>query len=119
VAGGIVLPIGEMKGRITAMSGSGGRIAVTPEQLEGTSSQLNNAASNIESTLSQVKAQVESIAGVWQGAAAMEFQNLLTQWNTDAQDLHAVLTQIAVNLNKAAEAYRQADSGIAQGFSVG
>jgi WXG100 family type VII secretion target len=94
-------------------------IRVTPEQLEGTSSQLTNAASNIESTLSQVKAQVESIAGVWQGAAAMEFQNLMTQWNTDAQDLHAVLTQIAQNMIKAADAYRQADTGIAKGFSIG
>jgi WXG100 family type VII secretion target len=93
-------------------------IRVTPEQLESVSSQLTNASSSIESTLSQVKGQVTSIADVWEGTASVEFQTLMVKWNQDAQGLHEVLTQIAVNLTKAAEAYRQADSGIARGFTV-
>ncbi len=94
-------------------------IAVTPEQLESVSAQLSNAASTIESTLSQVKAQVESVAGAWQGVAATDFQNLMTQWNQDSMGLHQVLTQISQNLIKAAQAYAEADQGISKGFAIG
>jgi WXG100 family type VII secretion target len=105
----------DVKGRIISMSGN---ISIPPEQLESVSAQLSNAASTFESTLGQVRSQVEAVSGVWQGMASSEFQNLMAKWNQDVQDLHEVLTQIAMNLTKTAETFRQADTGSAKGFTI-
>ena len=42
-------------------------ILVTPEQLQSVSSQLNAGAANIESTLSQLAAQVAPLQAKWRG----------------------------------------------------
>ena len=49
-------------------------IAVTPEQLQSTASQLNAGAANIESTLSQLASQVAPLQSEWQGVAQARFQ---------------------------------------------
>ena len=90
-------------------------IAVTPEQLHSTGSQLNAGAANIESILSQLASQVAPLQSEWQGILPQaRFQELWAEWQRSSRGiqeaLHGIsqLTQQAVHLN-----YADTEQGIA------
>ncbi|HUY77216.1 MAG TPA: WXG100 family type VII secretion target [Ktedonobacterales bacterium] len=104
-------------GRQETMSAAGG-FRITPDELQATARNIQQAAGNIENILSQVKGQVDATTGFWQGAAQANFNELMMRWQRDSQDLHQVLMQIAQNMQTASQNYAETEAGVARGFQV-
>jgi WXG100 family type VII secretion target len=77
------------------------------DELVKAAQQMENTNQQLQSNLSQLANEVESIAGVWQGEAASAFQTLMTHFQTDAKNLNDSLNQIAEAVSGSATAYRQ------------
>ena len=92
-------------------------IAVTPEQLQSVASQLNAGAANIESTLSQLAAQVAPLQGEWQGIAHARFEELWAEWQRSSRGIQEALTGISQLTQQAGAHYEQTEQGIAASFS--
>ncbi len=95
-----------------------GSIRVTPEEMQATAAQFANRASELESLMSQIQSQIESLSSTWQGAAASQFTELMAKWGTDTQGIREVLGTVSDHLNRAAQAYADAENAIRQGFTA-
>lgn len=93
-----------------------GLIRVTPEQLAGTSAQLNSGASSIEATLSHLAAQVAPLGSDWAGTGQARFHALWLQWQTSSRQLHQALADISILMRQASVAYEQNDAQIGASF---
>ena len=91
-------------------------IAVTPEQLQSVSAQLNAGASNIESTLSSLAAQVAPLQSEWQGVAQARFQELWAEWQRSSRGIQEALHGISQLTQQAAANYEETETGIAASF---
>ena len=91
-------------------------IAVTPEQLQLTASQLNAGAANIESTLSQLggpgRAAPERVAGRGQA----RFQELWAEWQRSSRGIQEALHGISQLTQQAGANYQDTEQGIAASF---
>ena len=91
-------------------------IRVTPEHLGALAADVGRGSAEIDATLGRLRGQIEPIGGDWAGSAASEFQALWAQWQAAARDLNAALGGISDLLRRAADAYAQAEAGIAASF---
>jgi WXG100 family type VII secretion target len=96
-----------------------GGITVTPEQLQAISSQLTSGASDVESTLSRLGNVVSPLHSDWVGAAQAQFEELWTQWQTDANGLLQALQGVAQLTAQASQAYASTEQSIAGSFTQG
>lgn len=94
-----------------------GMIRVTPQQLLGVSGQLNGGASNIDTILRQLAAQVQPLGADWAGVAQVRFLELWSQWQRNAAGLNAALTQMAQLMQQGAAHYETTDSQVAGSFN--
>src|SRR3954452_11971403 len=100
----------------TGRPNSMANIAVTPEQLQSVGAQLNAGASNIESTLSQLAAQVAPLQSEWQGVAQARFESLWAEWQRSSRGIQDALTGIARLTQQAGSNYEQTETAIASSF---
>ena len=91
-------------------------ILVTPEQLQSISSQLNAGAANIESTLSQLAAQVAPLQSEWQGVAQARFQELWAEWQRSSRGIQEALHGISQLTQQAGANYQDTETSIAASF---
>ena len=96
-----------------------GGITVTPEQLQGISTQMTSGAADVEATLSRLASLVSPLQTEWVGSAQAQFEALWDQWQRDASGLHAALTGIAQLTQNAAASYENTEQSIATSFSQG
>jgi WXG100 family type VII secretion target len=93
-------------------------IVVTPEQLQSVGSQLNAGASNIESILSQLAAQVAPLQSEWQGVAQARFQELWAEWHRSSRGIQEALHGISQLTQQAGTHYESNENAVAQSFRV-
>jgi early secretory antigenic target protein ESAT-6 len=91
-------------------------IAVTPEQLQSTASQLNAGAANIESILGQLERQVAPLQSEWQGLAQARFQELWMEWQRSSKGIQEALHGISQLTQQAGSNYEQTETSIASSF---
>src|SRR3954449_6954798 len=91
-------------------------IAVTPEQLQSVAGQLNAGASNIESILSQLAAQVAPLQTEWQGVAQARFQELWAEWQRSSRGIQEALHGISQLTQQAGANYESTEQQIAGSF---
>jgi WXG100 family type VII secretion target len=91
-------------------------IAVTPEQLQSVAGQLNAGAANIESTLSQLAAQVAPLQSEWVGVAQARFQELWAEWHRSSRGIQEALQGISQLTQQAGANYEQTEQSIASSF---
>jgi early secretory antigenic target protein ESAT-6 len=82
-----------------------GQVQVSSAVLDAGASDTDTIAGQIERELSELKSFLAPLVSTWEGEAASDWQALQTKWNTSAEDLHAVLQQIAAALRTASENY--------------
>jgi WXG100 family type VII secretion target len=85
--------------------GSDGQVLVKAQVLDGVASDTDAIAGQIEQQMSDLKGYLAPLVASWSGEAASDYQALQQRWNTSAEDLHAVLRQIAATLRSVAEDY--------------
>jgi WXG100 family type VII secretion target len=92
-------------------------ILVTPEQLQSIGNQLNVGAANIETTLSQLGAQVAPLHSEWRGVAQAQFESLWAEWQRSAAGIQHALHGIAQLTGTAGVNYADTEQGIAASFT--
>lgn len=92
-------------------------LAVTPEQLQAVSAQLNAGAANIESTLSSLAQQVMPLQSEWQGVAQARFQELWAEWQRSSKGIQEALHGISQLTQQAGANYEQTEQSIASSFA--
>jgi early secretory antigenic target protein ESAT-6 len=98
------------------MSGDG-QIAVTFEHMRNAAESTRCTATKIDDELSDLQRTLDPIVAEWTGGAAESFQYQHRLWIQAATDLHSTLTQIAVVLAGAHDAYRGTESAVVQKWS--
>ena len=88
------------------------QIKVTSDQLRQQSGNTTSVATQVEDLLTKLKSQIADLSSGWEGAASSSFQSLYTEWQRGAEAVHQSLEGIATLLNKAADAYDQAEQSI-------
>jgi WXG100 family type VII secretion target len=91
-------------------------IRVSPEQLQSVAGQLNAGAGSIESTLSQLAAQVLPLQSEWEGVAQARFQELWAEWQRSSQGIKEALTGISQLTMQAGAKYETSEGEIAGSF---
>jgi WXG100 family type VII secretion target len=92
-------------------------IRVSPEQLMSVANQLNSGAATIESTLSQLAAQVLPLQSEWEGIAQARFNDLWAEWQRSSQGIKEALTGISQLTMQAGSKYEGNEQDIAAGFT--
>ena len=85
--------------------GADGQVVVNAQMLNEGASDTDGIAGQIEQQLGDLKGYLAPLVASWTGEAATDYQGLQTKWNQSAEDLHAVLQQIASALRTASENY--------------
>jgi WXG100 family type VII secretion target len=93
-------------------------IRVSPEQLQSVASQLNSGAASIESTLSQLAAQVSPLQSEWEGVAQARFQELWAEWHRSSRGIQEALHGISQLTQQAGTHYETNETTVAQSFRV-
>ena len=91
-------------------------IRVSPEQLMSVANQLNSGAATIESTLSQLAAQVLPLQSEWEGVAQARFNDLWAEWQRSSQGIKEALTGISQLTMRAGSKYEGNEQEIAGSF---
>lgn len=81
-------------------------IQVSFSAIQGGGSSCRSTASSIRSQLDDLRAEVQRLAGGWEGQASTEYQSKQKQWDEAAADLQQVLERIAKALDEAANQYK-------------
>jgi WXG100 family type VII secretion target len=82
----------------------------TDIQTMGAASQkVQNVNQQIQSRLSQLRSQLEPLAGVWKGEAFSSFQSLMSRWDQDAAQLNQALHGIGDGLRGNQQRYQHSE----------
>ena len=76
------------------------------------------SASQLADLISQVSKDMKDLQGEWQGPAASQFIDLMTQWNHDVQSIQHVLDQVGQKLKSAGIDYQDLEARLMKGFQV-
>lgn len=95
-----------------------GQVLVNAQTLNEGASDTDAIAGQIDQQLGDLKGYLAPLVASWQGEAASDYQALQQKWNASADDLNAVLRQIAGALRSASDNYvsgEQTNSSMWQG----
>jgi 6 kDa early secretory antigenic target len=85
--------------------GAEGQVAVNAQVLDEGAADADTIAGQIEQQLSDLRGYLAPLVASWSGDAASDYQALQQQWTTSAEDLNAVLRDIAGALRAASQSY--------------
>lgn len=71
-----------------------GQFTTSADDMKRFSAHIDDVNNQIQQELKRLEGVVSTVAGGWSGSAAIAYQNLQTQWNTDAAKLNTVLGEI-------------------------
>ncbi|MEO8829454.1 WXG100 family type VII secretion target [Lapillicoccus sp.] len=85
---------------------------VDTDRIQAASSDMSGIAGDIESSVGAMHARLSSLEGSWSGAAAAEFQGLVTEWAALQDRVRSDLAQIAALTARASGTYRETEEGV-------
>ena len=85
--------------------GAEGQVVVNAQVLGEGASDTEALAGQIEQQLSDLGGYLAPLVASWTGEASSDYQALQQRWDTTADDLHAVLREIAGALRTASQNY--------------
>jgi WXG100 family type VII secretion target len=94
-----------------------GEISVRFADIEEAAANVRRTGANIDMLLSDLQAMLRPIVAEWTGVASTNYQYQQHMWHNAAEDLHAVLLQIAGALENSHVSYTQAEGALHQLWS--
>ena len=82
---------------------------VNSEELLNTSNLITGCAENIKTQVNTMMTYLNQLENTWSGAASMQFQNLAQNWHATQIQVENNLNEISLQLNNAANTYREAE----------
>lgn len=92
-------------------------IRVSSAELSSSGSQLRSAADQIRDTNSRAMNIANSTAGVWEGEAKAQFDQLFARWQNGARQMQEGLDGISTLIQQAATSYESAEQQIKSSFN--
>ncbi|XVV03254.1 WXG100 family type VII secretion target [Actinosynnema sp. CA-248983] len=86
-----------------------GQIKVSFGELGNAASSIGAQAGQVQQQLDDLKARLQPIVNLWEGAASGAYMEKQAQWDQAAADLQQVLSSIGVAVQQATEAYEAAE----------
>ncbi|MEW1720768.1 WXG100 family type VII secretion target [Streptomyces sp. NPDC093109] len=93
-----------------------GTMIVTYSSLDQAAGSIRDQARKLGMTLDAIKAQIQSVADVWEGEAKQAYHQEQAKWDKDAAEIQANLAKIATAVDDASVAYRSGDKRAAANF---
>jgi WXG100 family type VII secretion target len=91
--------------------GAEGQVIVNAQVLDEGASDTDTVAGQIEQQLGDLHGYLTPLVASWTGEASNDYQALQQKWNASADDLSAVLRQIAGALRTASQSYVTGEHG--------
>jgi WXG100 family type VII secretion target len=91
-------------------------IGVDTQEIRSVAQRVQAGADDAESQRTMLLGQIQGLQGNWQGSASDALQELYQRWDQQARDLNDTLTQIAQQMNQAAEDYDTNESDVGRRF---
>ncbi|WHT18880.1 WXG100 family type VII secretion target [Crossiella sp. CA-258035] len=88
-------------------------IAVDFAQIGEGQAGCQRAATNMQSKLDDLKANLAPLVATWEGAAAEAYQARQKEWDQSAEKLQAILNRMGIALGTARDAYQQNEQSAA------
>jgi WXG100 family type VII secretion target len=85
---------------------------VDTDRIQAAASDMSGIAAEIESSVGAMHARLTSLEGSWTGAAATEFQGLVSEWTSLQGRVRADLAQIAALTSRAGGSYAETEQGV-------
>lgn len=85
---------------------------VDTDRIQTAASDMSSIAGEIESSVAAMHARLTSLEGSWTGAAATEFQGLVTEWAALQDRVRADLAHIAALTSRAGGTYAETEQGV-------
>ena len=85
--------------------GAEGQVVVNAQALDEGASDTEAVAGRIEQQLSDLRGYLAPLVASWTGEASSDYQALQQRWSTNADDLNAVLRDIAGALRTSSQNY--------------
>ncbi|MGH2507385.1 MAG: WXG100 family type VII secretion target [Ktedonobacteraceae bacterium] len=92
-------------------------INVDPQALAAAAAQFNTQSQQLEDLIRQVTNSINQLEPAWKSSAAVSFTNMMTQWNTDVNNIQQVLLEVSNNVKGAGTGYETLDQDIAKNFN--
>jgi WXG100 family type VII secretion target len=96
---------------------TGGRYETDIQTMVDAGQKVANVNSQVQSRLQQYKRQIESVRGLWEGPAAVSFQQLMIDWDKNASQLNQALKTIGERLDKNRTRYQESEDSNKRGMS--
>ena len=93
-----------------------GRLTVTSGELRGTAGEMRGTASNIAGEFQRMMGKVQELTGSWTGQGASAFNGYYEQFNQSWGKCQEALKGVSDLLERAANAYDEAEANIANQF---
>jgi WXG100 family type VII secretion target len=93
-----------------------GRLTVTSGELRATAGDMKGTAGNIAQEFQRMMGKVQELTGSWQGQGASAFNGYYEQFNTSWSKCQEALAGVSQLLERAADAYDEAERSIAKQF---
>ena len=94
-----------------------GILNVTPQELINAANEFSSKGSNISSLTSEMTAQVESLASVWEGEAATTYIGKFKGLDDDIQLMNRMVQEHVSDLQEMAAKYTSTEEEIVEDFS--
>ncbi len=91
-------------------------IGVDTEEIRSVAQRVQLGADDAESQRTTLLGQIQGLQGNWQGSASDALQELYQRWDQQAKALNETLTQLAQQMNGAAEDYDDNERGVGGRF---
>ncbi len=91
-------------------------LQVSTPAISGGAQRFRTVADELLNQINVVGREIESLRGEWKGPAALQFDGLMGQWNSDAQNITQVLNEVVQRLNQANTSYEEVEGSIAKSF---
>jgi 6 kDa early secretory antigenic target len=85
--------------------GVDGQVVVSAQVLDEGAGDTDTVAGQIEQQLSDLRGYLAPLVASWTGDASSDYQALQQKWNQSADDLSAVLREVATTLRTASRSY--------------
>lgn len=86
-----------------------GSFGTTTEEMQRAGGHVQSVNQTVQGELSTLRSQLAPLAGMWRGAAATQFTQLMARWDTSAGQLNEALRTIGERIHGNASTYQQAE----------
>lgn len=93
-----------------------GQIRISPDTMRQRAGQYRSEANNVQSVISSMDNLLSQLQSEWEGEASQSYAQRYAELKPGFQKAEELINEIAIALDKTAQALEETDASIASGF---